>query len=406
MRPPYSKLLELAQHSASANSQDVLKTLVVAAAELTGSQFASILLPAPNEENQLRFVACLPAHSQALESTAVPLESSIAGWVFQHGQAMFVHNAQEEARIYREIEQQLGMFTLNLAAAPLIFNNQTLGVLETINKLDGNYQHEDLQILEVLAAYAAVHIHNQRLNTENAQLHQQFEKLERMKRDFIAIASHELRTPLGLVLGHATFLREIIEDPEAKEQVQAIIRSSLRLKEIVEVLSKMDNYQTGMALIRNRAIALDELVREIAQSYAEQTRRKNLNILFEMQSQPVELTVEGDPDKIAVAVNNVFQNAVMFTDENGTIHVTLKKIPGYVRLTIQDSGIGIPKNDLERIFERFYQVESHMTRRHGGMGLGLSVAKAMIEMHGGRIWAESTPGQGSTFTIMLPALAA
>lgn len=405
MRPPYPKLLEIAQRSASANSQDVLQTLVLAAAELTGSQFASILLP-DSEGGTLSFAASLPAHSKALEGVAVPVESSIAGWVLRHGQAMFVHNAQEEARIYREIEQQLGMFTLNLAAAPLMFDGKTLGVLETLNKLDGNYQHEDLQILEVLAAYAAVHIHNQRLNTENAHLHQQFEKLERMKRDFIAIASHELRTPLGLVLGHATFLREIVEDPDAQQQVQAIIRSSLRLKEIVEVLSKMDNYQTGMALIRNRAIALDELANEIIQSYAEQTRRKNLSVAFDVQSQPVELMVEGDPDKIAVAVNNVFQNAVTFTDENGTIQVTLKKIPGYVRLTVQDSGIGIPENDLERIFERFYQVESHMTRRHGGMGLGLSVAKAMIEMHGGRIWAESTPGEGSTFTIMLPALAA
>lgn len=405
MRSPYATFLEIAQRSISAESGDVLQTLVWAAAELTNSQFASILLPNA-EDSSLYFAASLPAHSKALEGILVPIEKSIAGWVFRHGQATFVHDAQQEARIYRDIEQQLGMFTLNLAGAPLMLHGKVLGVLETMNKLDGNYQQEDLQILEIIAAYAAVHIHNQRLITENKRIYEQFEKLERMKRDFIAIASHELRTPLGLILGHATFLQELTADEEAQQQVQAIIRSAMRLKEIVEVLSKVDNYQTGMALIRNRLIEMDTLARQIVESYAESIQRKNLQVTFDIQSNPEELRVDGDPDKIAIALNNVFQNAVTFTDDNGSIQIVIQKIPGYVKTVIQDTGIGIPENDLERIFERFYQVESHMTRRHGGMGLGLSVAKAMIEMHGGRIWAESTPGEGSAFTIILPALVA
>ncbi len=92
----------------------------------------------------------------------------------------------------------------------------------------------------------------------------------------------------------------------------------------------------------------------------------------------------------------------MFTNQGGHVFVTGELVPGYVKVSVIDDGIGIPAKDLPHIFDRFFQVESHLTRRHGGMGLGLSVAKVMIEMHGGRIWAESMEGKGSNFTFLLP----
>ena len=112
--------------------------------------------------------------------------------------------------------------------------------------------------------------------------------------------------------------------------------------------------------------------------------------------------IEGEAGKIEVALSHLVRNAIMFTDRGGHIFVTAEAVPGYVRVSVVDDGIGIPEQDLTRIFDRFYQVESHLTRKHGGMGLGLSVAKAMIEMHGGRLWAESVEGKGSRFTILLP----
>jgi two-component system sensor histidine kinase VicK len=115
-----------------------------------------------------------------------------------------------------------------------------------------------------------------------------------------------------------------------------------------------------------------------------------------------DLLVEVDGGKIAIALSNLVKNAIMFTDEGGHVFVTGELVPGYVKVSVIDDGIGIPARDLPRIFDRFFQVESHLTRRHGGMGLGLSVAKAMIEMHGGRIWAESMEGKGSNITFLLP----
>ncbi len=112
--------------------------------------------------------------------------------------------------------------------------------------------------------------------------------------------------------------------------------------------------------------------------------------------------VEGDAPKISIALSNLVKNGITFSDSGGNVSVQAEKIPGYVKVSVTDDGIGIPSKDLPRVFERFYQVESHLTRRHGGMGLGLSVAKVMIEMHGGRIWGESEEGKGSNFTFILP----
>ncbi len=115
-----------------------------------------------------------------------------------------------------------------------------------------------------------------------------------------------------------------------------------------------------------------------------------------------DLFVEADGTKISIALSNLIKNAITFTDNGGHILVKSEALPGYVKVSVADDGIGIPMKDLPHIFERFFQVESHLTRRHNGMGLGLSVAKVMIEMHGGRIWAESMEGRGSNFSFLLP----
>jgi two-component system sensor histidine kinase VicK len=114
------------------------------------------------------------------------------------------------------------------------------------------------------------------------------------------------------------------------------------------------------------------------------------------------LLIQCDTAKMRMAISNIIKNAIIFSNPGQTVQISLRKLPGHVRIEIADSGIGIATEDLHRIFQRFYQVEDHLTRRHGGMGLGLAVSKEIIESHGGQIWVESTLGVGSTFTILLP----
>lgn len=225
------------------------------------------------------------------------------------------------------------------------------------------------------------------------------EHLDEMKSDFIAIASHELRTPLGLVLGHASFLREVVP-AEYHPQLDIIVRNAMRLKEIIDSIANMDNVERGVATIRRTTVSIKRVVEEVVDSFHHEASMKQ--IVLHADTGQDQLVVEGDASKISIALSNLVKNGITFTNEGGNVYINAEKIPGYVKVSVIDDGIGIPTQDLPRVFERFYQVESHLTRKHSGMGLGLSVAKVMIEMHGGRIWVESEEGKGSNFTFILP----
>jgi signal transduction histidine kinase len=174
----------------------------------------------------------------------------------------------------------------------------------------------------------------------------------------------------------------------------------MRLKEIIDSIANMDNAQSGMASLRARSVSIKHVVEEVMRLFMDEAGRKNLTLRADTGQG--ELLVEGDASKISIALSNVVKNALDFTNPGGHVFIVGEQIPGYVKVSVIDDGIGIPVKDLSHVFERFYQVESHLTRKHGGMGLGLSVAKVMTELHGGRIWAESVEGKGSNFTLLLP----
>ena len=377
-----------------------LKLVAEAAAELTDSEASSILVV--DEANQsLRFVAAPALQWDVLKSLDVPLEGSIAGRVYTSGEPEIIVAAKKDKKHFKIIDSMTGYETRTVAAVPIIFKGEKLGVFEVVNHQgSANYADEDVAILEILAAEAAVLLYNDRLEKQVLKARNEIDQLDRMKSDFTAIASHELRTPLGLILGHATFLREMVE-PQYAEQVDTIIRAASKLKEIIEDLSNVDNFQTGMATLRNRMFSVSRLVLELIDSYQEDSKAKRISIRSNLHM-TTDLVIDGDVEKISIAVSNLIKNAIMFTNEGGHVFVQVEQVPGYVKISVIDDGIGIPAADLNRIFERFYQVESHLTRKHGGMGLGLSVSKVMVEMHGGRIWAESEEGKGSSFTILLP----
>jgi signal transduction histidine kinase len=278
---------------------------------------------------------------------------------------------------------------------------EVIGVLEALNKKDNaHYTEEDLTILETLGALAAQAMQNVALQQKVRATAIELAELERLKTDFIAIASHELRTPLGLILGHATFLRELAGSQYA-EQLDMIIRNATKLKTIVENLSNVDNIQNGAARVRNQQVSLKKIVEDVVFTFQDEAVSRNITLTSECGSSPFHL--DADDVKLSIALSNLVKNALQFTDSGGHVTVTLQEDSGYFKVSVTDDGIGIPARDLPRVFERFFQVETHLTRRYGGMGLGLAVAKAMIELHSGRIWAESAAGKGSSFIFLLPS---
>ena len=395
------KLLSIANKlHITAEFDRTLQEIADSAAELTGSQGSSILL-FEEETQQLYFAAARAQKRESLMEIRVPIENSIAGKVYSQSARFSITNAQNDPQIYRAVEQSVETTTRNLLAIPIIFRNQTLGTLEVINKLDHlDYTQEDLDTLETLAGFAATAIYIHESTQEIVNLAQERQELDRQKTEFIAIASHELRTPLGLVLGHATFLREIASEDIQQKQLDIIVRNAERLKEIIDRLNQVDNFQSGSARLHWQYFDLGKLLESISESFEESVQDRQIKLVITLPQECIQ--IQCDPAKLSVAIGNVIRNALTFSDEGQSVYVGLHKLPGYAHISVADSGIGIPAKDLHHVFERFYQVESHLTRKHGGMGLGLSVAKAVVESHGGQIWVESILGEGSTFTILLP----
>ncbi len=379
--------------------EPLLHAMIESSSSLTSSESSSILVYDKTSQD-LHFLAAPWYMLDRMKSVGIPLEGSVAGWVFSNNQPYLVYHGENDARIHRQTDRELNFTTRSLLAVPMTFKGQTIGVLEAVNKAyNSHYNEEDVFILETLASQAAIAIENRRLLEETQQAYQKAIELDRMKSDFIAIASHELRTPLGVILGHATFLQETatLED---REELEIIVRSAMRLKEIVEDFSNIDHFEHGLSRVRRGKVIMQQVIREVVDGFHDLAGERQIKLVMDVP-QP-HLLMEGEAGKIAIALREVVKNGLTFANPGGQVRVKAESVPGFIKISVSDNGIGIPTEEHEKIFQRFYQVEKHLTRRHGGMGLGLSIAKDMIEIHGGRIWVESVEGKGSRFSFLLP----
>lgn len=381
--------------------EPLLKKIVDTAAELTESEGASILLW-DARTGELRFRAACGKPADQLADIPVPIEGSIAGTVLNSGEPLVVSDAQSDPRHYGEVGHQIGREIRSLVAAPMQIKERRIGVLEAVNKRGGQtFTQEDVETLMTLGAQAAVAIENARLVGALREAHAQLGELDRLKSDFISIASHELRTPLGLILGYAALLREQLEEETAGPQMDVVLRAALRLKHLIETMLNLRYLETGEVELSCASFDLREEIEQACNAYRTLAEASDLALEVQVPDEP--LPVWADRDKIHVILDNLLSNAVKFTPSGGRVWVNVTERRNQVEVIVADNGVGIPQEALKRIFEPFEQVEEHMTRRHGGMGLGLSIVKGLSELHGGRVWAESTPGHGSRFVFVLPS---
>lgn len=228
------------------------------------------------------------------------------------------------------------------------------------------------------------------------------EELARLKDEFVSQVSHELRTPLAPIVGYAELLAERDEPPETMHQyARAIQQQAAALQRLVDDLLDLSRLESGRYLLdRHRTSAgplLANLVGELRHISAAHELRLDL---------PTDLPdVDVDPDRIRQVIGNLVTNAVRYSPAGGEIVVSARQVETDVQIDVRDSGIGIPADRLDRIFEKFYRVDNELTRHVSGTGLGLAICRELVESHGGRIWVASRPGAGSTFSFTLPAAA-
>jgi two-component system phosphate regulon sensor histidine kinase PhoR len=228
-------------------------------------------------------------------------------------------------------------------------------------------------------------------------------RLERVRKDFVANVSHEIRTPLTSISGFAEALMDgAIDDPKtARSFLEIIVNQSHRLNSIVTDLLHLATLESGKASLTMKPVELATQVDRILEAVRSVAKEKN--IFLDVEINPPSLMYETDEGKMNLVLSNLLDNALKYTPSGGTVRVSGQLVPGRIEITVSDSGIGIPKEDLSRIFERFYRVDRARSREMGGTGLGLSIVKHVLELLRGEIRVKSSPGEGSKFIVSLPS---
>ena len=226
--------------------------------------------------------------------------------------------------------------------------------------------------------------------------------LERMRQDFVANVSHELRTPLTTIKGYAeTLLEGAWKEEVAFRFVQVIKRQADRLTKIVEDLLTLSGIESKGFHLKIERVSVPELIDDVIEFERRGAEKKGISI--SRSEIPSGLSVQADRNYLEQVFINLLDNAIKYTPEGGRIEVSVdEKEDRQILFSVKDNGIGIPKEDLSRIFERFYRVDKGRSQAMGGTGLGLSIVKHIVQTHGGKVWAESQPGKGSTFYFNLP----
>ena len=227
-------------------------------------------------------------------------------------------------------------------------------------------------------------------------------QLEKIRQDFVANVSHELRTPLTTIKGYAeTLLEGALKEDQAFQFVQVIKRHTDRLTKIVEDLLMLSRIETKEFLLKMEVISVRDFVDDIVDFVKDPAEKKKISL--SRNEIPSSLAVQADRNYLEQILINLLDNAIKYTPEGGKVIVSaIEKDSKDIEFSVEDNGIGIPKEDLSRIFERFYRVDKGRSKELGGTGLGLSIVKHLVQAHGGRVWVESQMGKGSVFYFTLP----
>jgi signal transduction histidine kinase len=285
---------------------------------------------------------------------------------------------------------------------PIKSKNKVIGVLGVFGCTSRHLNSSDVQLLTAVAHQVGLAIENTQLAKKAANV-KLLQELDRLRSELIDNISHELRTPLGLIKVSCSSLamEDVNFDEETRGQfLRHIDEEADKLEAIVGNLLSLSQAESGRLRLARRSIDIGQLIRDVIETMQMDSQIAQHRFVLDLPSDPLMAMV--DVKGIEQVLRNLLNNAIKYSPEEGTITVHSASDKEQLLIKVSDEGIGIPPQYLERIFERFYRVDNEITKRVGGVGLGLAVCRGIVQSHGGHIWAESEPDIGSSFYFMLP----
>jgi signal transduction histidine kinase len=398
-------------------------------AELVGCEKCVISL---YEAETREFVCQWPGYNVAdelLKKVRYPADALRPAWNFRHRGPMVNKRAEEFNEEQRAFLRPFGVY--NLSEFPLLHEGRFVGKISIANK-PGGLSENDVRLVTVFAAQVAVVIQNahlyRRLQESAAQLevkvqertaeleatyrrlessHARLREVDQLKSDFLGNVSHELRTPLAAVRGYVDNLLDGVAGPLAdrpRHYLGRVRDNTDRLGRMVSDLLDLTRIEAGKIELIPRALPIADLLVDAVDGLRHLADERRIRLTSDLAVCPA---VWADPDRLHQVLTNLLANAIKFSPPGGRVAITARQdTEGLVRFAVEDTGPGIPPAERERVFDKFYQVGRVDSERPPGTGLGLTIARHLVELHGGRIWVEDAPHGGAAFVILLPAAGA
>jgi signal transduction histidine kinase len=399
------ELRALGEVSQAVNStldlETVLNTIVAKAVQLSATDAGSIyVLNKANTKFRLRATYGMDeAMVAAIRHRSIRPGETAIGQATDQRQPVQIPDVQNSPQVL-DIVVQAGFRAI--LVVPLLGPERAIGVLVIRRKAPGEFPQSTLELLQTFAAQSVLAIQNARLFHEIEEKSRELELASRHKSQFLANMSHELRTPLNAILGYSELILDDIYGavPEkARAALERVQSNGKHLLGLINDVLDLAKIEAGRLTLSLADYSLNEVVASVAASMEAMAAEKQL--AFKLDVAPGLPVGRGDEQRVTQVLLNLVSNAIKFTDA-GEVEIRACLSNGAFRVSVSDTGPGISAADQAKLFQDFQQADSSSTRKKGGTGLGLAISKRFIDLHGGRIWVDSAPGRGSTFSFELP----
>jgi signal transduction histidine kinase len=396
--------------SSTLDLETVLTRIVSHAVQLSGTDGGAIY---EYDEQSEEFLLRATDHMEeelinALRANPPRLGDGVVGRAALSHEPIQIVDITDTAAYAPRMRSLLARFGFRASlAVPLLREDRIIGALVVRRKSIGEFRHEVIELLKTFATQSVLAIQNARLFREIEDKSRQIEAANRHKSEFLANMSHELRTPLNAIIGFSEVLQERLFgelNEKQAEYTDDILTSGRHLLSLINEILDLSKVEAGRMELELATFDLPLAIDNARTFVRERATRHGINLDVTVDERLGDFV--GDERKIKQILLNLLSNAVKFTPEGGRIGIHARQIAGAVEISVSDTGIGIAAQDQPKIFEEFRQVGSDSTQKREGTGLGLTLAKKFVELHGGRIWVESEVGKGSTFIFTLPISAA